>query len=123
MVVSVTSLPAFLIPVSDGNAVIRLRSPWFVIPSPARDCWRRPVSKEIGGEVGGLHRPYPSDGGGRIPSKGSRRKRALGSARPFDRSLLAHADAIKNLVDPLGYERTGEARDYDARSCYGDQIN
>ena len=39
-------------------------------------------SKKAGGEVGGLHRPYPSDGGGVFPSKGSRRSEPWGARGP-----------------------------------------
>jgi hypothetical protein len=77
-------------------------------------CWLTepiglPMKANAGGEAGGLHRPYPSDGGGRVPSKGGRRT-SLGLARPSYRSLLGHAHAAgKILADPMGHERTGEA--------------
>jgi hypothetical protein len=49
----------------------------------------------------------------------------MGPAQPSDRSLLAHADARRELklVNPMGHEGTGEAHHQDARSCDGDKVN
>src|SRR5215469_14244187 len=67
---------------------------------PARACkatsaiW---LSGKVGGEAGGLHRPRPSDGGGRFPPEGggSGRNPLPGKYRRRGRTSRRHPPSLK----------------------------
>src|SRR5215469_14933313 len=69
---------------------------------PARACkatsaiW---LSRKVGGEAGGLHRPRPSDGGGRFPPEGggAGRNPLPGKRHRRGRTSRRHPPSLKML--------------------------
>lgn len=79
---------------------------WPVTDQPASSIKRRKRAVKLGNFTALTLRRM-----GAYPIKRWPEERALGLAQPSDRSLLACWPPGGNLVNPMGYERTGEARD------------